>query len=129
MQTDADLLAYLGVEQWPCEELFQQLQDLLQFLWVLAQMHVQPYGSYEHSQHGSCKYCIIETVGIKGHMDGLVYPLEIQFVFVGSNLSLLILTSCPAFLPDDKLYWFIAISDQTPDTEDASSLALTILKT
>lgn len=73
--------------------------------------------------------CIFGIVGIKRQMNGLVYLLEIQFVFVGSSLSQLILTSCPAFLTDYKLYRFIAISDQIPDSEETSFPVPTILKT
>ena len=84
---------------------------------VLGQMHVQRHGS-----HGTCMApagsCIIEIVDVKRQMHNLVYPHGIQFVFVPSSLSVLILTSCPAFLTDHKLYWLTEISGLTPDTEE-----------
>lgn len=55
MRTDADLLPNLGVGQRPRLELFQQLQDLLQFLWVLGQMRVWHLGPWEHVHYWHCR--------------------------------------------------------------------------
>lgn len=124
---DADLLVYLGAGQQPCVELFQQSRTSFSFSESWARVTSRALAPMSTCSMAPAGTCVTDIVGVKRQRHSLVYPRGIQLVFVDSMLSLLILTSCPTFLTDSKLYRFTEISGPTPDAQATSSPALTIV--